>query len=472
MLSALTVTGATLNESFSPGTYAYTASVANSVSSLSVTPTVSDSNASVTVNGAPVTSGMASGNIDFAVGTNTVTIVVTAQDGTTQTYAIVVTRAGSSDATLSALDITGAMLNESFLPGTYAYTASVDNSAESISLAATRNQANATLTLRKGSGAAAAWDGAASTQSLGVGANVFTIAVTAEDGMTTQAYTVTVTRAASSNAALSGLLISSGAFAPAFTGDTYAYTASVDNSVSSASVTPTVSDSSASVTVNGALVTSGMASGNIDLAVGMNTITIVVTAQDGTTQTYSIVVTRAWAGGGSQPSYINQSMTDNATGVTVSGRIHRRAVLTIKDMALHSEGTCAACDAIREAQKNNQFILGFDIDLTPGFSGPLTVSIPIGNRHNGQIVTILHCVNGRLETLTATVMNGKATFTVTELSPFAVTTGLLVPDSIVTDPPKTGDGSFNLVGLLLCGASAAGLAALIVLGKRRKPYQR
>ena len=180
------------------------------------------------------------------------------------------------------------------------------------------------------------------------------------------------------------------------------------------------------------------------------------------------------SGGGdrSQPTYIFRTLTDSPTGVTVSGSIHRRATLTVKDMALHPEGACDACDAIRKAQNGNQFILGFGIDLTRGFRGPLTISIPVGNRYNGRAVTVLHCANGRLETLTATVANGEMVFTVTDLSLFAVTTGLLVPDSVVIDPPKTGGGSSNLVGWLLCGASAAEVAALTVLGKRRKPYKR
>ncbi|HWR24015.1 MAG TPA: DUF11 domain-containing protein [Feifaniaceae bacterium] len=177
---------------------------------------------------------------------------------------------------------------------------------------------------------------------------------------------------------------------------------------------------------------------------------------------------RYMGSGGS--GYIRRTLTDSASGVAVSGAIHRRAALTVKAMALHTEGACAACDAIRKAQKDNQLIFGFDISLTRGFSGPLTVTIPVDERYDGRTVTILHCVNGRLETLTATVTNGKAAFTVTELSPFAVTTGLLVPDTVVTGPPKTGDGP-NRVWRLLCGVSMAGTAAL-TLWKRRGPQKR
>ena len=69
------------------------ASVANSVTSLTVTPTAAEAHATIQVNGTTVVSGSASGAMDLGVGQNTVTTVVTAQDGTTsKTYTITVTR--------------------------------------------------------------------------------------------------------------------------------------------------------------------------------------------------------------------------------------------------------------------------------------------------------------------------------------------------------------------------------------------
>jgi gliding motility-associated-like protein len=56
---------------------------------------------------------------------------------------------------------------------------------------------------------------------------------------------------------------------------------------------PVTADAGATVTVNGSTVTSGSASGPIALSVGSNTITTIVTAQDGTTsRTYVITLTR------------------------------------------------------------------------------------------------------------------------------------------------------------------------------------
>ena len=65
----------------------------NSTSSLTVTPTTANSNATVKVNGTTVVSGSASGGIALTVGANTITTVVTAADGvSTKTYTVTVTR--------------------------------------------------------------------------------------------------------------------------------------------------------------------------------------------------------------------------------------------------------------------------------------------------------------------------------------------------------------------------------------------
>ena len=98
---------------FAKATTTYTASVANTVTHLKLTPTLSDSGASVKVGKqgttlVTVASGTASGEIALAVGANAITVEVTAENGTTtKTYTVTVTRAQSNVATLSALSVTG-----------------------------------------------------------------------------------------------------------------------------------------------------------------------------------------------------------------------------------------------------------------------------------------------------------------------------------------------------------------------------
>ena len=97
----------------------------------------------------------------------------------------------------------------------------------------------------------------------------------------------------SNNADLSALITTVGAISPTFTSGIITYTASVSNATTGITLTPTRSESNATITVNGIAVTSGSASGNITLTVGANVITTIVTAQDGSTKTYTITVTRA-----------------------------------------------------------------------------------------------------------------------------------------------------------------------------------
>ena len=91
-LSNLTLSTGTLRPNVTPGTLNYHVGVANSVTSITLTPTVSIAGATVTVNGSAVTSGSASSAISLSQGTNSIPIVVTAQDGTTLTYSVTVTR--------------------------------------------------------------------------------------------------------------------------------------------------------------------------------------------------------------------------------------------------------------------------------------------------------------------------------------------------------------------------------------------
>lgn len=87
----------------------------------------------------------------------------------------------------------------------------------------------------------------------------------------------------SSNASLGSLVISAGTLSPEFSAATKDYTATVDYSCSSLAVTANPADSKASVT---------SVTGNDSLEVGENTVSVVVTAEDGSTSTYKIVVTR------------------------------------------------------------------------------------------------------------------------------------------------------------------------------------
>ncbi|MBO9599953.1 MAG: cadherin-like beta sandwich domain-containing protein, partial [Cohnella sp.] len=289
-LTGLTASGMTLTPTpFSPDTSEYTASVASSVYETTVTPVASDSAAAITVNSVGVASGGSSPSIALSKGDNTVSVVVTAVNGAARTYAIKINRALSADATLSGLAISPGALNETFNPGTLSYSANVANNVTSIGVTPNLSDDQASVEVNH----TAATSGSASTvSSLAVGPNTVIVSVTAEDGVTSVDYTIVVTRATPSpNADLSGLSLSNGTLSPAFSSGTTNYAASVGNEVDRLSVSPILADAGATATVNGAALASGAV--EVNLNEGSNPITILVTAQDGSTKTYAVTVTRA-----------------------------------------------------------------------------------------------------------------------------------------------------------------------------------
>ena len=124
---------------------------------------------------------------------------------------------------------------------------------------------------------------------------VFSLIVTDNDGAssTTDTVTITVVEPLSNDATLSSLMLSAGTLVPVFAPNINTYTAVVANDVTSIAVTPTTADTEASVTVNTMTVASGDASDAIALGVGDTLITIMVTAENATTQNYALTVTRS-----------------------------------------------------------------------------------------------------------------------------------------------------------------------------------
>jgi hypothetical protein len=128
-LSALTISAGTLSPTFASGTIAYTASVSNATTSITVSPTQLNANATIQarVNGggyATVTSGSASGSLALNAGSNTVDVKVTAQDGATiKTYTITVTR-GLAPVITNFNDIT-----KTYFDATYIIAAPTSNSS-------------------------------------------------------------------------------------------------------------------------------------------------------------------------------------------------------------------------------------------------------------------------------------------------------------------------------------------------------
>ncbi|REK75587.1 cadherin-like beta sandwich domain-containing protein [Paenibacillus paeoniae] len=327
-LNGLTLSAGTLSPVFDQATTAYNVSVPYGTAALNVTPTATYSGSTIKVNGASVTSGQPSGNIALAAGENTtVNVAVTSQDGSnTKVYAITVTRgAASANANLSAMTISAGTLTPGFSAATTAYTASVNNGTASMTVRPTVADSSATVEVQVNNGTPVAVSSGQNSPSLGlnVGSNTIVVTVTAQNGSTKE-YRITVTRAASAEAGLSGLSLSAGTLSPSFNSNTNQYSSSVDNGVSNITVKPVAMHTGATITasVNDGTpvsVSSDQFSNGLPLNTGVNKIELLVTAQDGTTtRTYTINVTRAKSSERDLTAFSFQGLTPAVTG-TIDG---------------------------------------------------------------------------------------------------------------------------------------------------------
>ena len=184
---------------FSALVFNYTPSVAHSLTETTVTPTAHQSFATYVIKLDGVTD--ADGVIALSVGSNVITIEVTAEDGeSTKTYTITVTRASAplTDATLkrlalSDIDIGGGVGEGADAQIQTAFKASVYHSVSQTTVSPTVNYSGASYVIKLGG-----VEDADGTISLAVGSNVITVEVTAEDDSTTKTYTATVNRATAS----------------------------------------------------------------------------------------------------------------------------------------------------------------------------------------------------------------------------------------------------------------------------------
>lgn len=178
-LSALSFSGYDLDKAFSSSIYEYSLAeeVPFSTTKLTVNATTSDSNAEAVISGAT----------NLRVGKNTVTVTVTAEDGSTsKVYTVSFTRAqdpdyiASSEARLSSISPGQGILSPSFTPDNYKYIIYLPYECDSISLSSNALDALGTAPQPQ-------------TYPLQPGENVIVLTCTAEDGSTAE-YTLTVMR--------------------------------------------------------------------------------------------------------------------------------------------------------------------------------------------------------------------------------------------------------------------------------------
>jgi hypothetical protein len=281
-LSNLILDQGTLSPTFAAGTTSYTANVGNAVSSLNVTPTRADSTATLHVNGIAAASGSAV-NVPLSVGANTITVLVTAQDNSTKTYTVTITRAVSNNADLSGLTLSAGTLNPAFSSGTTSYTTSVGNSVYSIQVSAVPVESQATLEILA--------NGTTVTGAVylnNIGSNTVSVKVTAPDNLSSKTYTIDVNRQGLGTADISSITFMNKSLQRTPNG----YHLDVGYENKSVALNVVLSDPNASFNVIGAAYTANSILKS-DLAIGTNSLTIVVTTPVGQQKSFEVTIDRS-----------------------------------------------------------------------------------------------------------------------------------------------------------------------------------
>jgi hypothetical protein len=195
-LTSLLVEAAILDPAFASSITRYDASVNGGTTETRVTAITTDSRARLTINGDSVASGSPSDPIALPIGDTDVNVVVTAEDGTTKTYSVEITRpVPGTDASLAALALSAGPLLQPFDSARLDYDAAFGYLATTTRVLATPNDPLADSLSVDGELAEFGEPSDLVSLAVGIGATTLAVTVTAEDDASTQTYEVDISRA-------------------------------------------------------------------------------------------------------------------------------------------------------------------------------------------------------------------------------------------------------------------------------------
>lgn len=282
-LSSLTVSNGSIN--FNKNNTNYSVNVDSNVTSINISASAEDGGASI--------SGTGAKGLNF--GNNRFDIIVTAPSGAKKTYTINVNRKDnrSSNNRLASLSVNGAELNPKFSSGNENYNVSVPYSIANLSINAKAEDSKAKVNI-------------SSTALTAEETTDVRITVTAENG-STKTYVIHATRGKdpnkilSTNNYLSNLSVSNGVLSPQFNKDQEKYIVYLPYEVDSINIDGTVEDTRYATIKK---------EGPDKLSIGNNNYKLIVTAEDGSTKTYTIIVSRGM----------------NMTGDTISSNTYLKSI--------------------------------------------------------------------------------------------------------------------------------------------------
>lgn len=188
-----------------------------------------------------------------------------------------------NSAALKSVKIDEFQLDQAFSPDVKGYSASVGNEIKTMNILVEKKEEAALITIN----GEAIESGVKTSLPLSTGNNEFEITVT--NGTEVSSYKLTVIRAKNDNNQLFNLSLSNGSLS--FDPEKSDYHIEVKNEISELTLKPKTKADTSTVTINGATVKSGEGH-EVQLPVGSTTMTIIVTAENGTKKIYTVTVVR------------------------------------------------------------------------------------------------------------------------------------------------------------------------------------
>ena len=285
-LQALALSGVVLSPVFAAGTTAYTASVPATTAMTTITAQASHASASVSILPADADATTAGHQVALEEGDNPITIMVTAPNGNSRTYTVVVRRALAGDASLQSLVLSGVPI--SFSSNTNYYTAQVSRSTLSTTIAAVANDPEAGVVISPADADATT---AGHQVALEEGNNTIAITGIAPNG-NSRTYTIAIRRALSGDVSFGSLRLSPILTFGQVAGDPTRYTATVAAMTDSVTLTAAAKHDKAQVVIWREDADANTAGHQVVLGEGENQIALAVIAADKSVETYTIVVRR------------------------------------------------------------------------------------------------------------------------------------------------------------------------------------
>lgn len=273
-LASLKVEGYTITPTFDKATVNYSLTVPNSVSSVNIVATAEE--ATSTISG--------TGTKTVSVGNNTMPITVTAENGSSKTYTIIIKREAeakvetstnnttqtvkSSDNYLKTLSINNGELSPKFDKSINSYDITISSDINSLDIDYITNNTKSKVLIE------------GNKDLLPNKTNIVTIKVTAEDN-STRVYTINVVKSEKkSDNKLKEITLDKGTLSPNFNSEVFEYDVKLEEDTNEINVKATTSSDKSTVEI----------SGNKDLKEGRNVILLKVTDENGFIQYYRINV--------------------------------------------------------------------------------------------------------------------------------------------------------------------------------------